>query len=98
MDHGQASFRLARGVARAGGHRHGQNEFAVAVGILEAGLGEGPFILGETFTAADILVANTLAWADKAQVPPESERLRAYKELTLARPALARAQQREAAG
>ncbi len=75
-----------------------KKEFAVAVAILETGLGEGPFMFGETFTAADILVAHTLAWADKAQVPPESERLLAYKERALARPALARARQREAAG
>lgn len=72
-------------------------EFAVAVGVLESGLGDRPFILGENFTAADILLSHTLGWAKNAGTSVDSERLRAYMDRTLSRPALVRGRSREAA-
>jgi glutathione S-transferase len=71
-------------------------EFAVALGVLEEGLGAKPFILGEAFTAADILIIQTLLWAKKRDVLPESERLLAYVNRAVCRPAYARALVREA--
>ena len=73
-----------------------RKEFAVALRVLQSGLGNKPFILGETFTAADILIATTLAWAKRVEQLPECEPWTAYQERTLARPALARAKDREA--
>ena len=70
-------------------------EFGVALALLKTGLGDKPFILGETFTCADILIAQTLQWAKVANVLPESSRLSAYLERMLSRPALARARVRE---
>src|SRR6266581_1173168 len=72
-------------------------EFSVAAQVLEAGLGDKPYILGERFSTADILVAHTLGWARAHNMLPESPPLSAYIERTLARPALARARQREGA-
>ncbi|MDD5036430.1 MAG: glutathione S-transferase family protein [Methylococcaceae bacterium] len=71
-------------------------EFAQPLKVLESGLGDQPFILGETFTGADILIAHTLAWAKKYELAPQSERLQAYMDRTLSRPALTRAREREA--
>lgn len=72
-----------------------REEFKIAAKILETGLGDKPFILGESFTGADILLALTLAWARKAEVLPDSAILSAYLDRCLARPALARARNRE---
>ncbi len=72
-------------------------EFMMACGVLDAGLDDRPYILGDGFTAADILIAHTLGWAKKFGHPPESETVAAYMERVLSRPALARARLREAA-
>lgn len=71
-------------------------EFEKALKILESGLGDKPYILGEEFSGADILVSHTLAWGVKAGHPPAAQTLLSYLERTRARPALARAIEREA--
>jgi len=73
-------------------------EFGRACRVLEKGLGGADYILADRFTAADILLAHTIAWADSARVPMEAPSLKVYAERLLARPALARARVREAAG
>lgn len=70
-------------------------EFSAASKVLDKELGEREFILGDQFTAADILIAHTLGWAKAYKVPVESERLAAYAKRTQGRPALARARERE---
>lgn len=72
-------------------------EFAVAVKILALGLGQREFIVGDHFTAADILMAHTLAWASAFKLPLEHDHLVTYTERLLARPAWARVQKREQA-
>lgn len=71
-------------------------EFGVALEVLDQGLGEKPFILGEAFTAADILIAHTLLWAKQAGLLSQSDRLLAYMDRACSRPAYARARSREA--
>ena len=73
-----------------------KKEFAVAVGVFETGLGDRRYLLGDAFTAADIMAAYTLSWGRNWQVLPENSRLQAYLERTLSRPALERARRREA--
>ena len=72
-------------------------EFDVALRVFEKGLGDRMYLLGDGFTAADILAALTLNWARKGHVLPDSPRVMRYLERTLSRPALERARQREAA-
>jgi glutathione S-transferase len=73
-------------------------EFAVALKLMEAGLGDKPFILGNQFTAADIMLALNLAWANKINMLPEDSAIaQAYMNRALSRPALARAREREKA-
>lgn len=68
-------------------------DLAPAFSRLEEALGDRPYLLGETFTVADLNVASVLLWARNARVD-----LAAYPLLDgwltrcLARPALARAQ------
>jgi len=70
-------------------------EFGVAANVLHAGLEEREFLVGERFTAADILTAHTLGWAQAFNVPLGHERLQGYAQRMLERPALARARERE---
>ena len=74
-----------------------QWEFQKAVGILSRGLGENDYLLGDTFSAADILVGQTLLWARAAKQPVEADNIDRYAELILGREALQRARTREAA-
>jgi glutathione S-transferase len=73
-------------------------ELSVAIKVLEAGLGEQRYILGDQFTAADILISNTLKWARTNQLLPMTDQFHAYLERTLGRPALLRAEEREKHG
>lgn len=72
-------------------------EFAVAAKVLATGLGRREFIVGDHFTAADILIAHTLTWALAFKLPLEHDRLATYAERLLARPAWGRVQEREQA-
>jgi len=74
-----------------------QWEFTVAAKALSARFGNGPFVLGETFTVADILIGHTLAWAQAWNISLEQEPLLEYSERLRQRPALVRAQEREKA-
>jgi glutathione S-transferase len=65
--------------------------------VLAAGIEEREYIVGDTFTVADILIANTLNWARSRSVEIQSAALNAYADRMLARPALQRALDRERA-
>jgi glutathione S-transferase len=74
-----------------------QWEFARAGEVLSKGLADRAYLVGNRFTAADIMVAHTLGWARAAGVPIDHDNLEAYADRQLAHPALARARGREAA-
>ncbi|MEM7505658.1 MAG: glutathione S-transferase family protein [Pseudomonadota bacterium] len=72
-------------------------EFARAMDRLEARLGDGPFVTGETFTVPDLLLAHCSSWARMLpQWPIESERLNSYFKSLIKRPAYIRTQERAA--
>lgn len=54
---------------------------------------DGPFLMGETMTIADILLTHCLGWAISAKFPVEEPRLCDYAEAMRARPAYKRASQ-----
>jgi glutathione S-transferase len=66
-------------------------EFERSVTAFETLLGEGPFLMGETMTIADIIAAHCGGWAIGAKFPVESPIFRDYVERLRARPAFARA-------
>ncbi|HTE40619.1 MAG TPA: glutathione S-transferase family protein [Steroidobacteraceae bacterium] len=70
-------------------------EFSRAAGVLALGLGARPHIVGDRFSVADILLANTLSWARNRKVTIESVVLNAYADRMLSRPACVRAVERE---
>ncbi len=70
-------------------------EFQQALAILSKGLGDQPFILGDRFQTADIMLGHTLIWAAAFKQPIPQPNLLAYLERLQQRPALARAVARE---
>ena len=58
-----------------------------------AGLGPGPYLLGEHFSGADVLIASLGHWA--RTMLPAGALVDAYLERCNARPALARAQKKD---
>lgn len=54
---------------------------------LDPALERGPFILGERFSAADIMLGTSLHWADKAGGLSDAPLLKAYHDRLAARPA-----------
>ena len=70
-------------------------EFGVAAKVLAASLGRRELIVGDHFTAADILIGHTLTWALAFELPLEYGYLKTYVEHLLARPAWARVHERE---
>ncbi|MBK8972146.1 MAG: glutathione S-transferase family protein [Hahellaceae bacterium] len=74
-----------------------QWEFQKALRLLSQGLGDQNYILGDTFTAADILPGHTLFWGTAFNQPIKQDNLKHYLSRVGARPALAAARSREKA-
>ncbi len=55
----------------------------------------GPYILGEQFTAADVVIGSTLRWGMQFKLIPERAEFTAYAERLAKRPALQRAEAKD---
>lgn len=67
------------------------------LGALEAQLAKGPWMLGERFSAADVLWAAALNWTTQFGLVPKSDLIAAYIERAKARPAFQRAAEKDVA-
>ncbi|WP_175721568.1 glutathione S-transferase family protein [Burkholderia anthina] len=72
-------------------------DFDTVVNAIATQLANGPYLLGERFTAADVLWASALNWTTMFKLVPETPLIRAYIDRVLARPAIQRAQAADAA-
>jgi glutathione S-transferase len=61
--------------------------YSTVTGQLE----KGPYLLGERFTAADVLWGGALHWMTLFKLMPETPAVRAYIDLVVTRPAMQRA-------
>jgi glutathione S-transferase len=68
-----------------------------AMAAVIAALAPGPYILGERFSAADVLYGTTFALFAQSPLLPKSPVIDEYVKRIVARPAFARAQERDAA-
>jgi glutathione S-transferase len=59
-------------------------------------LEKGPYLLGETFSAADVLWGNALSWTTMFKLVPELPVIRAYIDRVTTRPAMQRAAAKDA--
>ena len=73
------------------------SEFDAAARLVDGALGDRTFLVADRFTAADIFVTHSLAWAVSTKLALPSARLGAYMNANLARPAAQRAVARERA-
>ena len=64
-----------------------RQDFRDMAAVLDKHMQEREFVVGDGFTAADIVVAYTLDWADEAELLGRFPRLRQYMERMYVRPA-----------
>lgn len=76
--------------------RFPRTEFAAAVQAFEQRLGDNRFAIGDRFTAADVILGHCGQWARSGKFTIESDRINAYMDRVLGRPAYERALAREA--
>jgi glutathione S-transferase len=72
-------------------------DFDTMLGTLVAQLSTGPYMLGDRFTAADILWGTSLAWTTSFKLVPELPVITAYIARINARPSVAAAKAEDAA-
>jgi glutathione S-transferase len=85
---------LERALKREGAVRHlsaAWGSFDSVLDSLRAGLAPGPYLLGETFSAADVMIGAMLEWGVVTGLVPNEEPFRGYVARLSARPALQRA-------
>ena len=71
-------------------------DYDSTIKVLTEQLEKGPYLLGETISAADILWGVALAWTVAFKMVPDTPPIRAYIERIDARPAVQRARAKEA--
>lgn len=74
----------------------GYGDYDIMLKTLTDQLEKGPWLLGDTFSAADVLWGTALNWTVMFQLVPELPVIRAYIDRVLSRPAVQRAAARDA--
>lgn len=69
----------------------GWGDFELMIETLENGVRKGPWLLGDNFSAADVLVGSSAYFMKQFKMLPESEPIEAYIDRCLKRPAYERA-------
>jgi len=69
-----------------------RKKFGDVANVLEQALGTRPFLLGEQFTAADVMIGSTLGWAQMLGLLEGRKTLQQYAQRLSERPALQKAQ------
>ena len=69
-----------------------RKKFADVATVLERALGTRPFLLGDQFTAADVMIGSTLGWAQMLGLLEGRDTLQQYVQRLAERPALQKAQ------
>jgi glutathione S-transferase len=70
----------------------GYGDFDTVMDVTAKAVAKGPFLMGEQFTAADVIVGSTLRWGMMFKLLPERPEFIAYTNRLAARPALQRAE------
>ena len=71
-------------------------DFESVLNTVKQQLSRGPWLLGNTFTAADVLWGGALAWTTGFKLVPETPEIKGYIERFNARPAVVRSRAKDA--
>lgn len=66
--------------------QRGWTDFETAQNVVEGELGKGPYLFGDWFTAADIMIGSMFIWKRIFGAPPSRPAIEAYVDRLLARP------------
>ncbi len=66
--------------------QRGWTDFETTKDVIEGELGDGPYLFGDWFTAADIMIGSMFIWKRIWGAPPDRPKLEAYVDRLLARP------------
>jgi glutathione S-transferase len=90
MVYSTAQLEPAMGDALLGGQpaapQRGWTDFETAKDVVEGELGAGPYLFGDWFTAADVMIGSMFIWKRLLTGQPERPRIDAYVDRLLARP------------
>jgi glutathione S-transferase len=75
----------------------GYGDYDTVMNVVAAGVAKGPYIMGEQFTAADVVIGSGLRWGMMFKLVPERPEFTAYAARLAQRPALKRSQELDAA-
>ena len=67
--------------------QRGWTDFETAKDVVESELGDGPYLFGSWFTAADVMIGSMFIWRRIFTRQPDRPKLEAYVDRLLARPA-----------
>jgi glutathione S-transferase len=67
--------------------QRGWTDFETARNVIEGELGDGPYLFGKWFTAADVMIGSLFIWRRMLGGQPDRPKLEAYVDRLLARPA-----------
>jgi glutathione S-transferase len=70
----------------------GYGDFDTVIDVLTKAVTKGPYLMGEQFTAADVIIGSTLRWGTMFKLLPERPEFAAYVGRLAQRPALQRAE------
>jgi glutathione S-transferase len=91
MVYSTSQLEPAMGDALLGGQtatpQRGWTDFETARNVIEGELGNGPYLFGEWFTAADVMIGSMFIWKRMFGGPPERPKLDTYVDRLLKRPA-----------
>jgi glutathione S-transferase len=73
----------------------GYGDFDTVMNVLANAVAKGPYLMGEQFTAADVVVGSTLRWGMMFKLVPERSEFTAYTNRLAARPAFQRAEAKD---
>ncbi|WP_257792728.1 MULTISPECIES: glutathione S-transferase C-terminal domain-containing protein [Sorangium] len=66
--------------------QRGWTNFETAMDVVEGELGDGPYLFGDWFTAADVMIGSMFIWKRLWGAPPGRPKLEAYVDRLMARP------------
>ena len=73
----------------------GYGDFDTTMNIVAAAVEKGPWLMGEQFTAADVVVGAHIRWGTMFKMIPERPEFTAYAARIAARPAAKRAEAKD---